>query len=41
MRIGLVGLRGVNIWLYYPALRKHPRVELVAGCDIDEEAARR
>jgi predicted dehydrogenase len=38
VRIGLVGLRGINMWLYLPALRTHPRVELVAGCDVSPEA---
>ena len=37
LRIGLVGLRGINMWLYWPALRVHPRVEVVAGCDLNPE----
>lgn len=39
VRIGLVGLRGINMWLYWPALRIHPRVEVVAGCDLNAEMA--
>lgn len=41
MRIGLVGLRGINSWMYRPAIRNHPRAELVAGCDPDPGAAER
>ena len=39
LRIGLVGLRGINLGLYLPAVLAHPRVALVAGCDLDTEAA--
>jgi predicted dehydrogenase len=37
-RLGLVGLRGINLWMYIPAINAHPRAELVAGCDPSDKA---
>ena len=31
--IGLLGLKGVNEWLYLPALKKHPWIEITGGCE--------
>jgi predicted dehydrogenase len=37
IKVGLVGLRGINRYFYLPALQFHPHIEIIAGCDINEE----
>jgi len=39
LRLGLVGVKGINWWMYRPAILECAAAELVAGCDPDEGAA--